>query len=92
MNVPTIRIPSHEPPEQVMQQSPVRPQLAVLEWANSSDASALIPSHLYNKWKDHESFAEEFGNMKDNLAQHGIYVSQLRRQRKHVLMLQSSYH
>ena len=82
MNIPTITIPSSEPPDQVMQQNPVRPQLAVLEWENSSDAAALIPSALYNKWKDHEHFAAEFNQVKQNLEKHEIYIAGLSKPKK----------
>ena len=82
MNIPTITIPDSEPPDQVMQQNPVRPQLAVLEWENSSDAAALIPSALYNKWKDHEYFAAEFSKVKENLEQHDIHIAGLAKSKK----------
>ena len=60
-----------------MQQNPVRPQLAVLEWENSSDAAALTPSALYNKWKDHEYFAAGFSKVKENLEQRDIHIAGL---------------
>ena len=76
MSVPTIKIPPSDPPAEVMQQNPVRPQLAALEWENSTDGTtALIPSALNSKWNNHEHFAIEFQKVKETLAKHDILVA-----------------